>query len=188
MFDDFILDQLSSLDTTMEKLKAELMKISLEEVETQEQISGLYDTEDVGLELFSPRTSSSPLKDRVAAFQKHLEELQLKEAELNDQVAECERKKEHFQALLKETAEKKAADATAENMAVPGAPAEPSVNTEELTEILRRVEKCINLVGHDRNRCKEELKGIRFYVKALIGSLQKENTEEAAENVSRETI
>ena len=216
MLDEFILEQLDKIELEYQELNRSLDDLNNDEREIQHQMDDYLSTQDLGIELFSPRSSAGPLKEKMADLQKHLEEIHLAQVDVTDKIARNREKEEKYQIYLNESRMKGLEEAkkeklpevisdagsqeetkdstvtgtenvTAENIAVgmenaadntQNAHSEVKVvvknNAEELKEVLNRVDRCINLVNHDRTKCKNELKNLRYYLKALISEASDE--------------
>ena len=194
MLDEFILEQLNHIEKEYLDLNQKLSELTDEEKAQQEQLNLYLDTDDLGVEVFSPRSNASPIKERIAEAQKHLEELRLSQMNITDQIARNRDKEEKYQQMLNEAR----MNSIQEQRDTEEAPINDSNDqgedniakilenhTADLKEILGRIETCINLVNHDRTKCKNELKNLRYYLKALIANGAEDTAK--AENVSRET-
>ncbi len=174
MFDEFIRDLLEQNEKETISLQEQLEELNREEKDKQQQISLLFDTQDVGLEIFSPRTSGSPMKDKVASLQKEIEEIQFRQMQISEKIGLNQEKTANYQKMLEEARRSRDDNygGASSNSGKKASPADSSVECDRLKEILFRVERCLNLVGHDRNGCKEELRNLRYYLKAQISSFQ----------------
>ena len=174
MFDEFVRGLLEQLEEELNSLQDQLEELNQEEREKQQQISLLFDTQDVGLEIFSPRTSGSPMKDKVNQLQKEIEEIQMRQLQISEKIGLNQEKTQSYQAMLEELRRNREEFSSNDGSVARSAVTEgrDSVECDRLREILFRVEKCLNMIGHDRNGCKEELKSLRYYLKAQISSFQ----------------
>lgn len=172
MLDEFILEQLDHIEKEYLDLNQKLVDLTEQEKEEQVRMSKYLDADDIGMELFSPRTNSGPIKEKVAEIQKHLEELRILQVETSEKIAKNREKEEKYQQMLNEARMSNMTEERAkkETIAEPEAQVSASNQVEDLKEILARVEKCINLVNHDRTKCKSELKNLRYFLKALIAN------------------
>ena len=97
MLDEFILEQLNHIEKEYLDLNQKLSELTDEEKAQQEQLNLYLDTDDLGVEVFSPRSNASPIKERIAEAQKHLEELRLSQMNITDQIARNRDKEEKYQ-------------------------------------------------------------------------------------------
>ena len=219
MLDEFILEQLDKIELEYQELNRSLEDLNNDEREIQHQMDDYLSSQDLGIELFSPRSAAGPLREKMSDLQKHLEEIHLSQMDVTDRIARNREKEEKYQIYLnesrmkglEESKEEKISDiingslnnAEVENGSANGTKknsedcqAGNNVNTveleknpqskkktvlnnnvEEFKEILSRVDRCINLVNHDRTKCKNELKNMRYYLKALISEATNDSEE-----------
>ena len=172
MLDEFILEQLDRIEDEYLELNQKLADLTEQEKAEQVQLNKYLDADDLGLELFSPRSNASPSKEKVSEIQKHLEELRILQIETTDRIARNREKEEKYQQMLNEARMADISDerSVSDNLKEEKEKEKIKTQVEDLKEILERVEKCINLVNHDRSKCKSELKNLRYYLKALISN------------------
>lgn len=188
MLDEFIMKQLEENDSRLEKLNAKLKNLYREEESCSHMIKKLQETEDVGLELFSPRGSSDTTRKRVAEIKNQIQAIQLEQIQVGEQIDRAKQEEERYQKMLVEARNKNVSKLTSqkhtpslqtEEHAAAAAETISSVpdsrnpetvcqHKEELKAILSRVDKCISLFGTDRGQCKHELTNLKYYLKALI--------------------
>lgn len=185
MIDEYIQAQLDRLMQERQKLQEELQEVSGEEEQANHQISELLDQEDVGFEIFSPRAGDNTVKNRISQIQKHIEDLQYKQAGLTQALAENQDRLSHYERLMDE-AHIKEEPAPAENKTEEMPETSSPLSTEgakdvdaskimylaELKSVLEKVDTCINLVGHNRNQCKSELKNLRYHLRTVISEAE----------------
>ena len=101
-----------------------------------------------------------------------MEELRILQIETTDRIARNREKEEKYQQMLNEARMADISDerSVSDNLKEEKEKEKIKTQVEDLKEILERVEKCINLVNHDRSKCKSELKNLRYYLKALIAN------------------
>ena len=172
MLDEFILEQLDRIEDEYLELNQKLADLTEQEKAEQVQLNKYLDADDLGLELFSPRSNAGPIKEKVSEIQKHLEELRILQIETTDRIARNREKEEKYQQMLNEARMADISDerSVSDNLKEEKEKEKIKTQVEDLKEIRERVEKCINLVKHDRSKCKSELKNLRYYLKALIAN------------------
>lgn len=180
MLDDYILSQLDKLETERESLIMQLHKLVREEEEENQKIQELLEQENVGIELFSPRAAQNSVKAQIELIRKHIDDLQYEEAKVQDLLEKNKSSDEKYQLLLLESREKEKSDDLIEEASVSSSAGIPAglsgeeleqlkaETKEELETILVRVERCLNLIHSDKVKCKNELKNLRYYLKALL--------------------
>ena len=188
MLEEYIRSHLEEIDEERKNLNLRFEELNRQEEETKNKISILLDSEDVGVELFSPRKAHVDVKQQVTALRSALEDLQLAIAHVSDLIAENQSRREKYLHMLDDAQQveeekrltKQAAKQEAEHIAECAAAQTPETNAslkphteddlyrENLLEILRRVEKAMNFSHNDRNKCKNELKSLQYFVKALL--------------------
>ena len=102
MLDEFILEQLDIIETEYQELNRSLFELNEDEREIQLQIEEYLNSEDLGVELFSPRSVSGEKKEKIAELQKHLEEIHLSQMNISDKIANNRDKEEKYQIYLNE--------------------------------------------------------------------------------------
>jgi len=155
MLNEYILDQLKILESEKEELSRQLDDIIQQETDCEERMRELDRTEDVSLEIFSPRAHGTEKGAELADMQKHIDELRYQEAEIRAKIERNETQEEKYQKLLLEARM---------NTEVPTS----DVSREELEHIAASIDQCIGYLRTDRAKCKAELKNMRYYVKALL--------------------
>ena len=225
MMDEYILSQLKKVEFEREDLSERLERLCSQEERANHEITELLKDEDVGLELFSPRTHENTAREKIKQIKKHIEELQYEQREISDLINQNRREESKWRQLLEdasanETQENISEKVEAEQIVPPAETGtsvdsvvevketeisvsdstsqnkeEKSVEPEEnasksgvydstlemereayvqqLKMILSRVDHCIEYVHSDRIKCKNELKSISHYLKALIVSKDK---------------
>ena len=190
MLDEYIMNQLTQVEDEFQRLNQTLSDLNDQESAMQKKLQELLAAKDIGMEIFSPRIDGNLSKEEIEETQRRLEELRIRQMEVSEEISRNREKEEKYQVLLNEARMKEISDSRELASEIPSdVPEEPEKNTgsepekpssdkrqdaddhynEDLKEILVRVEKCINLVNHDRTRCKNELKNLRYYLKALLG-------------------
>ena len=190
MLDEYIMNQLTQVEDEFQRLNQTLSDLNDQESAMQKKLQELLAAKDIGMEIFSPRIDGNLSKEEIEETQRRLEELRIRQMEVNEEISRNREKEEKYQILLNEARMKEISDARELASEIPSdVLEEPEKNAaaetknpcsdhrqdaddhykDDLKEILVRVEKCINLVNHDRTRCKNELKNLRYYLKALLG-------------------
>ena len=105
MLDEFILEQLDRIEDEYLELNQKLADLTEQEKAEQVQLNKYLDADDLGLELFSPRSNAGPIKEKVSEIQKHLEELRILQIETTDRIARNREKEEKYQQMLNEAAD-----------------------------------------------------------------------------------
>ena len=187
MLDEYILNQLDKLEVERETLTAQLQKLVQEEAEEEQKIQELLEQENVGIELFSPRAAQNSVKIQIERIRKHIDDLQYEQARVQDLLEKNKDSDEKYQLLLLESREKTNTEVPAETAGTGTSVSAAEVTRsslqnidtealdclkketkEELETILIRVERCLNLIHTDKVKCKNELKNLRYYLKALL--------------------
>ncbi len=231
MLEEFILGQLEEIESKKEDLKRQLNDLVNQETEDNEEISKLLKEQDLGFELFSPRSVSHSVRDQVETIKNHIEELRVGQAQIRGDLEQITINENRYQKMLLEARQREAVSAepnlshdSVKNKAdtaavdeytdhavsinlnnetkVPvqtdsqqdtgeyGIPYESenndsysseqavveSINKEhihQLETILKRVDQCIDLSHRDKIKCRNELKNLKYYMKALISKNQR---------------
>ena len=175
MLKEYLTSQISKLSDEKKHLESQMNELMQEEISESSKIDKLLESEDVGIELFSPRNPDSKTKVQIDNIRKHIDEIQYKQAEISSKLETNQSMQEKWQRLYEE----------AENGELPSLESvEKSEEKDSLghkqsveeiesydqvfREILKRINFCIALMGKDRNKCKAELKSLQYYVQALI--------------------
>ncbi len=214
MLEEFILGQLETLSLRRDELTKAMNALASQEEEDHSEIARLLETEDLGLELFSPRTANNSVREQINTIKKHLEELEIKQTEIRGELEQLTLNENKYQEMLLEARTRKAdikeekqenrdssdADETTDNTTEKGIlsysdTAEMNKDTDDqvpievsnedkdkfkeeyietLETILKRVDHCIDLSHRDKIKCRNELKNLRYYMKAVISKNQKE--------------
>ena len=172
MLEQYITEQLTVIREKKLRLNEQLKRLCDAETEDEEMIKELLEKEDVGIEIFSPRNTESKVKEKIGAIREHIEELQLKQTEVSEQLAQVSVDEEHWEQLLEEAQKKAEIEETTEEQpnitSAPDTEAETQDEGEILKEILSRVQKCSWYAEKNRQKCKKELAALEYYLKALI--------------------
>ena len=180
MLDEYILNKLEEIQKEKEDLKNELLSLSELEGEETKKIDGLLEKEDVGMELFSPRSENKPLKVQIEELRQHIDDIKDKEALVMDKIEKNEENEKKYRDFLQEAKSNNRKDEPEDAETEAGeTPVKDTIEIKtevnrELEVLLKRVERCISLVHSDRTKCKNELKNIRYYIMAM---LSKQNTD-----------
>ena len=102
MLDEYLTHHLEEIEYEYLRLTEELQRLVSEENILRDEIDAILQQEDVGLEIFSPRSNRTAMKDKIAEIRKHIDDLQYQQAKISDQIAENRAKEEHYQLLLAE--------------------------------------------------------------------------------------
>ena len=174
MLDEYILGKLEEIDREKEELTNELVRLSEEENAQNMKIERLMEQEDVGMELFSPRTDNKPLKVQVEDIRLEIQAIKDKEAIVMDKLEKNAENEKRYQEFLQEARtnpdkeEEKDPEKAEENIANDELIRLKAETNRELEVLLKRIETCISLVHKDRTKCKNELKNLKYYVMAMI--------------------
>ena len=106
MLDEFLTRHLEDIEYEFMRLSDELLRAAEEETKLRDQITAIMEQQDVGLEIFSPRSSATSAKEQIAEIRKHIDELQYQQAKLSDQIAANRAEEERYQHLLMEARKK----------------------------------------------------------------------------------
>ena len=179
MLEEYIQTQLNRIRQERQKLQDELKVVSEEEESANHQISELLEQEDVGFEIFSPRAGENTVKASIEQIQKHIEDLQYKQLGLTQALGENQERLSHYENLLEEARAKEAEEPLPETAPGEASPLKTDASDEkqimylaELKAVLEKVDSCINLIGHNRSQCKNELKNLRYHLRALISDAE----------------
>ena len=173
MFDEYIINKLEELHKEKEELTQQLLSLTEEETRASQQIEKLLEQEDVGMELFSPRAERRPLKIQVEEIKSQIEEIKDKEALVNDKLEVNSENEQKYREFLQEAKNNAHRENDTETQPESAAVIRDLTKwktelNRELDVLLKRIDKCINLVYSDRKTCKNELKNMRYYVMAMI--------------------
>ena len=188
MLDEYIQAQLDRIRQERQKLQGELKELTDEEENANHQISELLEQEDVGFELFSPRAGDNTVKNQISDIQKHIEDLQYKQASLTQLLAENQERLSHYEQLLEEArareeepVETREVSEAGSDVVSPLSAAGAGETDEkrllyvaEMKNVLEKIDTCINLIGHNRNQCKNELKNLRYHLRSVISDAESE--------------
>lgn len=165
MLNQYIMNCLREHDQQLKELKEKLDALQREEVSCHHMIQRLRETEDVGRELFSPRNSSDTIRQRVTDVRKQIDEIHLQQAQIDDEIQEREAEVKKYQEMLVEIKKR-----DNEKYQIKQLKKNPPIlnEKEEFKNILARVDKCLQLMEVDNNRCKNELMNLKYYLKAIL--------------------
>ena len=191
MLDEYIMNQLNQVEDEFLRLNQALSDLNDQECNVQNKLKELLEKKDIGLEIFSPRIDGNLSNEEIEEMQRRLEELRIRQMEVSEQISRNREKEEKYQLLLNEARMKEISDtrelaseiktetseeneaeqneSDGDNKITVSSDVADDHYREDLQEILNRVEKCMNLVNHDRTRCKNELRNLKYYLKALLG-------------------
>lgn len=177
MLDQYIMEQLENNDEEFYRLSEQLKKLHMEEESYNHIIENLLKEEDVGIEFFSPRNSENSTRLKVAGIKKQIENIRQEQAKLTDELTRIKEEEERYQEMLLEVREKKKdnPEIKKENITTHDSVNEEiekknDFEKEELKKILKRLDKCLNLLNTNRTQCKNEMINLKYYLKALISS------------------
>ncbi len=184
MLDEYILGQLDKIRQERQKLQEKLMGLTDEETRCRNEISRLLEQEDVGYELFSPRAGDDTVKTKIDEIQKHIEDLQYKQADVTESLAENQERVDHYETLLeearnrepgKESDDQKNEEPEGKNTLLNELENDEDYRTlylGELKLVLEKIDTCLNLIGHNRSQCKNELKNLRYHLRSVISEAE----------------
>ncbi len=173
MLDQYIINRLKDNDQKLKELAEKLKGLQMEEESSYHMIQKLVEQEDVGMELFSPRSSNDTTRNKVADIKKEIEDIKLQQMKINEEMEQKKAEVTKYQAMLEEIKSKEVEYRNNKPYREPTKEMrqDSSVkNMEELKSILVRVDKCIGLLDKNRNQCKSELENLKYYLKALISN------------------
>lgn len=165
MLDQYIMNCLKENDQQLQKLREKLAAFKREEESCHHMIKKLREREDVGRELFSPRGANDTTRDKVSDIRKQIDEINLQQAKIEDAIREKEEEVKKYQDMLVEIKNR-----SSEKYQIKQLKKEPPVlnEKEEFKNILSRVDKCLQFIDTDSNRCKNELNNLKYYLKAIL--------------------
>ena len=119
----------------------------------------------------------------MADIQKHIEDLQYKQAAVTESLGENQERMAHYEKLLDEARnrepeqEENISDQEKEKKTqiffeIENEDDLRTIYVGEMKMLLERIDKCINLVGHNRNQCKNELKNLRYHLRSIISEAE----------------
>lgn len=187
MLENYILTQLRENDELLEKLNKKLLYLQMEENSCIDMMNQLLENEDVGMELFSPRNTDETTREKVRMIKQQIANIQVEQGKISEKISRAKESETNYQEMLFEI-RKKSFDNLEELIIEEKKQARPNEKTEsneqtelnekieyieekrkeELKTILKRVEKCFNLLYSDKSQCKHELINLKYYLKALI--------------------
>ena len=192
--EEYIMEQLKQLEEIREDLNTKIVSLARKEEALKNELQEIAQDHDMDLEVFSPRFLNEELKTKMKEIKLQIEELQLQQLRTQSEIETCTEKIEKFHEILlkarneeqkinilqqKLSSEIKADDAdqkstennrTEENKAEKNAAEtdqDPDMR-DKMETVLHRVEKCLNLIHTDKIKCKNELKQLRYYLRAVI--------------------
>ena len=173
MLNEFILKQLDVIIKERDSLSRKLDELAGEENEENLTMRELLDREDVGVEVFSPRSIGKPMKLQVEDIKQRIEDIECQEALIRDQLEQTLVKEEKLRKMLseakiavREDSEEDSEDAeVTQNQKLLQFQAETH---EELQTILDRIDHCAEITLSDPEECRRELKTLQYYLKALL--------------------
>lgn len=185
MLDQYIMNQLEKIDEEFHKLEEKLRRLHMEEESSNHIIKKLLDEEDVGIEFFSPRNSEDSTRQKVSRIKKQIEDIRQEQASVTDELTKLKEEENRYQEILLEIREKKENNSSKlsksaihfendknkrEETIEKREDLNNSLDKEELKKILKRIDKCLNLLNTNRTQCKNEMINLKYYLKALISS------------------
>lgn len=165
MLDQYIMNCLKENDQQLQELREKLAAFQREEESCHHMIKKLREREDVGRELFSPRGANDTTRDKVSDIRKQIDEINLQQAKIEDAIREKEEEVKKYQDMLVEIKNR-----SSEKYQIKQLKKEPPVlnEKEEFKNILSRVDKCLQFIDTESNRCKNELNNLKYYLKAIL--------------------
>lgn len=165
MLDQYIMNCLKESDQQLNELKEKSETLQREEESCHHMIQRLRECEDVGRELFSPRNPSDNTRQKVSDVRKQIDEIHLQQAKISDEIRERKEELKKYQDMLVEIKNR-----NNEKYQIKHLKKTPPILNEkdEFKNILSRVDKCLQLVDIDSNRCKNELMNLKYYLKAIL--------------------
>jgi len=181
--DSYIKTQINILEEERELLNQKLLDLAREEAALKEQLQTLAEEQDIDMEVFSPRYPNTDLKQKISEIKEKLEELQFQQMQYQAKIELSVQKIQKYHEVLLET---KTSETYSDRQETKEQASGKQEESEELTrkpdqgypddqshrehyeDILKRIEKCLNYLYSDRQKCKTELKGIRYLLRALL--------------------
>lgn len=165
MLDQYIINCLKENEQQLMELKEKHKMLQIEEESCQNMIRKLTDRADMGREIFSPRNPGDSTRQKVSDIRKQIDELHLQEVEVEDKMHSLQEEVDKYQKMLVEVKNR-----DNEKYQIKQLKKNPPVleEKEEFRNILSRVERCLNLLETDKERCRNELMNLKYYLKALL--------------------
>ena len=173
MLNEFILKQLDVIVKERDSLSRQLNELTGKESEENLTMQKLLDREDVGVEVFSPRSIGKPIKLQVEDIKQRIEDIECQEALIRDQLEQTLVKEEKLRKMLSEAktefqSEAQEAPEAADTKEKQKLLQFQAETHEELQTILDRVNHCAEITLSDPEGCRRELKTLQYYLKALL--------------------
>ena len=173
MLNEFILRQLDVVVKERDALSRQLNELTGQENEENLSMQKLLDREDVGVEVFSPRSIGKPIKIQVEDIRQRIEDIECQEILVRDQLEQTLIKEEKLRKMLSEakagvsaeTDEEKSDAASSDKQKYLQFRAETH---EEFQTILDRIDRCTEIALSDPEECRRELRTLQYYLKALL--------------------
>ena len=173
MLNEFILKQLDTVIKERDSLNRQLDELTGKESEESKIMQAILDREDVGVEVFSPRSSGKPVKVQVEDIRQRIEDIECQEALVRDELEQTLLREEKLRRMLSEA--KASGNAKIPTKQGP----DPDLGEEALLRfqaethetyqvILKRIDRCCEIGISDPEACRTELRTLQYYLKALL--------------------
>ena len=176
MLEEYLLDKINALEILMEECNKTLHELTRQEESINKEISDLIENDDVGRELFSPRNANHDVKKLIAEKRHTLEDIQVEQLKVQAQVESAVKRIDQYQQILLEYRNKGEAELLQEQGAN-SAQGRETVYRAALEETLKRLDKCAGLIYNDKLKCKNEIKNLRYYIKAVLSNAEENGND-----------
>ncbi len=105
MLDEYIQEQITRLSEEKKYLSEKLNKLVEQEQEEQKQIAQVLDTEDVGVELFSPRAVNNGASRQISRIKQHVEDLRVQQTEIRQRLEQTIENEKKYRLMYEESQE-----------------------------------------------------------------------------------
>ena len=160
MLEEYVKEQLEKLLKNKEELLIKLKALTDEEKEAEKSIKALMDQEDVGVEIFSPRSQQNSIKQKIKKIQEHIEEIRFKQAETTSLLEQNSKNTEKWENLLNNIKNT--------NGELSPKPFNDQIYKDDMTDILKRIDGIIEEIQKDPQEALGQLKNLRYFIGALL--------------------
>ena len=189
--EEYIMEQLKQLEEAREDLNSKIVTLTKKEEELKQKLQQLALDHDTDLEIFSPRYPDEEIRRESNDIQMQLDEIQLQQVKIQSEIETCTDKIEKFHEILltarieenkmsgfteKVNSRTEKVDQEEDNNDEKQGESKEAIKDtsfdlnmrDKMETVLHRVEKCLNLIHTDKLKCKNELKQLRYYLRAVI--------------------
>ena len=107
MLEEYIRQQLSDLEEDADQLTEQLKKLNEQEKSAEEILNSLTEHEDIGMEIFSPRSNERKKKKKIEEQTDHINELKFQQDQVADKISRNREEEDKWKKLLEEALEKR---------------------------------------------------------------------------------